>query len=164
MAPEFSRPVAAESIGEAETPRTVEANPGECAALAIRFGLPAIEHLACRFGLRRTVDGAIAARGELEARIVQTCVVSLEPFAAVVAERFHLRFVPAGTETDAIDPDAEDEVPCADGVIDLGEAAAEQLALALDPYPRRPDAALPEAADAPAPHPFASLAAWKPRG
>ena len=33
--------------------------------------------------------------------------------------------------------------PAPDGWIDLGELAAEQLGLALDPYPRKPDAAVP---------------------
>jgi len=53
-----------------------------------------------------------------------------------------------------------------DGWIDLGELAAEQLGLAIDPYPRKPDAEVPaewkgELAAAPAaverPNPFAAL-------
>ena len=39
-----------------------------------------------------------------------------------------------------------------------GEAAAEQLALALDPYPRSPDAVLPDVPDDPEAQPFAALA------
>ena len=60
-----------------------------------------------------------------------------------------------------MDPEAEDEIPFASGVLDLGEAAAEQLGLALDPYPRQPGVALPELElelDG-TPHPFAALAA-----
>jgi hypothetical protein len=55
-----------------------------------------------------------------------------------------------------------DEIPTGPGAVaDLGEALAEQLALALDPYPRAPDAALPpEAEEAPA-SPFARLAALR---
>ena len=47
-----------------------------------------------------------------------------------------MRCVPAGQESDDADPEAPDEIGYADGMLDLGEAAAEQLALALDPYPR----------------------------
>ena len=45
------------------------------------------------------------------------------------------------------------------GTIDLGEAAAEQLALALDPYPRAPGAVL-EMEEEPEAAPFAALAAF----
>ena len=89
--------------------------------------------------------------------VTQTCVVSLDAFAAPVSDHFVIRFVPAGRETDDIDPDSDDEIPYTDGVIDLGEAAAEQLALVLDPWPRKPDASLPEATpDEPA-SPFSAL-------
>ena len=44
--------------------------------------------------------------------------------------------------------------------IDLGEAVAQQLAIALDPYPRAPGAALPEEPRA-AGGPFAALKSLK---
>ena len=49
------------------------------------------------------------------------------------------------------------------GIIDLGKVATDALYLALDPYPRKPDAVfepLVEAAD-PEDHPFAALKALK---
>jgi hypothetical protein len=46
-------------------------------------------------------------------------------------------------------------------VIDLGAALAEQLALALDPYPRRPGAALPAEVLEEEAKPLAGLAKWK---
>ncbi len=78
------------------------------------------------------------------AAVVRTCVISLDEFETVVEEEFRVRFVPAGTESYDPDPDAEEEIPFTRGVIDLGETAAEQLALALDPYPRKPGAELPQ--------------------
>jgi hypothetical protein len=58
-----------------------------------------------------------------------------------------------------------------DGEIDLGEAVAQQLAVALDPYPRAPGAAWPQAdtgdadiAAEPVRRPFAALDALKKRG
>jgi uncharacterized metal-binding protein YceD (DUF177 family) len=90
------------------------------------------------------------------AQVVQTCVISLDDFGAELDEHFGLSFVPAGEEADDIDPeDPVDEIGYRDSVLDLGEAAAEQLGLALDPYPRRPGATLPEHDAEPAPpHPF----------
>jgi uncharacterized metal-binding protein YceD (DUF177 family) len=106
--------------------------------------------------IRRTRD-EVLARGTLQATVTQTCVVSLEDFDALVQEVFQVRFVPVGAESDDIDPDSDDEIPFEGNTIDLGEAAAEQLGLALDPYPRMPGVEMPEIADEPDPHPFAAL-------
>ncbi len=150
MTAEFSRKLAVERIGQAGQPAwhgvTVEADSAELAALAKRLHLPAISALTCRFRLRVAQDGTIAAEGWLDAVVTQTCVVSLDDFIAPVSEHCVIRFVPAGRESDEIDPDSIDEIPYSGGTIDLGEAAAEQLALGLDPWPRKPDATLPEAA------------------
>jgi uncharacterized metal-binding protein YceD (DUF177 family) len=157
MTPELHRLVPADRIGAASFEVTVEANEAECIALALRMRLPAIAMLRCDFRLARQTAECIVAEGHLRARIVQTCVISLEDFAAEVEERFRVRFVPAGRESDDLDPEADDEVGCTDGMLDLGEAAAEQLALALDPYPRAPGAELPEIEAAPIDQPFAAL-------
>ena len=146
-----------ERIGEAGFEYRVEANPAECAALALRLGVPALASLSCRFRLSRAAGGVIVAEGRLEARITRVCVVSLDEFETAVAEDFRVRFVPPGRESDAIDPDADDEIPYDSAVIDLGEATAEQLALALDPYPRKPGAELSEPAQQAPDGPFAVL-------
>ena len=136
--PEFSRRVPLHRIGAHGLDQDIEANEAERSALAVRLKLPAVVSLRCRYRLAAPVGGLVEAEGELRAEVTQVCVVTLEPFEAVVAERFTLRFVPEGTEDDGLDPEAPDELPYMDGVIDLGETAAEQLALGLDPYPRRP--------------------------
>jgi Large ribosomal RNA subunit accumulation protein YceD len=137
--PEFSRTLAVAEIPPGGRELGFEANAAERAALARRFGLPAIEALACAFTLRREGRGVIAAAGRLAARVVQVSVVTDEPFSAKVEERFAIRFVPAGAESKEFDPEAPDEIPYEDGRLDLGEAASEQLALALDPWPREPE-------------------------
>jgi uncharacterized metal-binding protein YceD (DUF177 family) len=124
----------------------VEATPAECAALARRLGLPSILSLSCRFRLAATGKGSVRAEGELEALVSQVCVVSGEVFEAPVRERFAVRFVPAGSENPDPDLEDDDEIPCPGETMDLGEAAAEQLALALDPYPHAPG--VPREADA----------------
>ncbi len=166
MTPEFHRPLAVEAIGAGGLAREVVADAAECAALAARLLLPSVAAVSCRFQLSREGrDGdVVAAAGWLRARVERECVVSLDPFEAVIDEAFHVRFVPEGTEDDDIDPEADDELPYSGASIDLGEAAAEQLALALDPYPRKPGATLPDEQPAVATvHPFAALAARRPR-
>ena len=141
MIPELSRPVSSEQPPAAVT---VEATAEECAALAVRLNIVAVESLRCRFTLRARGKG-VDAEGELDALVVQSCVVSLEPVAQGVHERFTVRFVPGAEVAGDDDPEAPDEILYSGAKIDLGDAAAEQLALALDPYPRHPDAVLDEA-------------------
>jgi len=164
MKPELSRPFSLDRLGSAgavEVP--VESNAEERAALASRFGVPAIGALRCRFVLRPVPGGSVAAEGELRARVTQVCVVSLDPFEADIVERFAVRFVPEGLESEDEDPESVDEIPFANATIDLGEAAAEQLALALEPYPRKPGAVLPQFSEEPG-GPFGALAHFRRPG
>lgn len=126
----------------------VEADATERVAVARRLNEPAIETFTCRFRLSEAdKKGRVTADGLLAARLTRTCVVTLEEFPVVVAEQFTVRFVPAepGDEQADVelDLDADDDVPYDGTTIDLGEAAIEQLALALDPYPRKPGAERP---------------------
>ncbi len=161
MIPELSRPVPLERIGDGMTV-TVEADAAECAAIATRLMVPSVESLRCDWTLSAPVNGIVVATGALLARLHQECVVSLETFPAVVGERFTVTFVPRGEEDEAADdPDAPDELPYDGASLDLGEASVEQVALLLEPYPRKPGAQLPEdAAEAPG-SPFDALARWR---
>jgi hypothetical protein len=147
--PELHRPLAVERVGAGGCEVEVRAGPAERAALARRMAIPAVSELLCRFRLSPLPGAVLLAEGDLQARVVRVCVLTLEEFETPTEERFRLRFVPAGAESDDDDPESDDEIAYTDGVIDLGEAAAEQLALALDPYPRKPDAVLPDLAGDP---------------
>jgi uncharacterized metal-binding protein YceD (DUF177 family) len=155
--PELHRPVPADRVGPAGLELTAEATAAECAALARRMHLPSVLAVCCAFRLVRLTADSILVRGHLRARVVQTCVISLDDFEAEVDEQFRVRFVPAGQETDDPDPEADDEIGYIGGMLDLGEAAAEQLALVLNPYPRAPGAELPEIAQDADDNPFAAL-------
>ncbi|MDE2006441.1 MAG: DUF177 domain-containing protein [Rhodospirillales bacterium] len=137
-APEFSRPTPIRRLAETETTIAIAATEAERAALARRLDLPAIAALAAEFRLRPLPGGRIAAHLALSADLTQICVVTLDPFPVALRESAVLRFVPAGAEANDSDPEAPDEIPYTGETIDLGEAAAEQLALALDPWPRKP--------------------------
>ena len=165
---ELHHPVAIGQIGAGGLEREVVATTAECAAIAARLLVPAVGALSCRFRLTPAGNGVVSAEGVLSARVTQECVVTTDPFEAEVQEAFRVRFVPEAQfvepeEEDLLDLEADDEIPYPGHHIDLGEAAVEQLALALDPYPRKPGATLDEAAlpsdpeEAPA-SPFAALA------
>ena len=162
MKPELHRPVRADQVGAQGLSELVEANAAERAAVAGRLGVPSIQALTCRFDLTQEPGGRIGATGELRARLTRICVVTLDAFETDVKERFRVDFVAEDTEADE-DPESVDEIPMKGGVIDLGEAAVEQLALGLDPYPRKPGASLPDEASTPPETPFAALAALKRR-
>lgn len=157
MTPEFHRPLSLDRIGTLGLDMTVEAKPAECAALAERMNLPGVLTLSCVFHLIRESRDKVLARGMLRATVTQTCVVSLEEFDATIEDVFQVRFVPAGEESEDVDPESDDEIPFEGNIIDLGEAAAEQLGLALDPYPRMPGMEMPDIEEDPEPHPFAAL-------
>nr|WP_194300873.1 DUF177 domain-containing protein [Acetobacter oeni] len=130
-----------------DTPReiTVEATSAECARVARRLDIPAVASLTCRYRLSPQPRGAIMAEGALTARLMQTCVMTLDDFEDVIAERFVIRFVPVSEfrEDQSGDYEGIDEIPYDGDSVDLGEAAVEQLALDLDPYPRRPGVGYP---------------------
>ena len=164
--PELHRPVAAARIGTAPVSFDVVADAAEREAIARRLGIVELRSLGCHFELRRGDDqarGEVSATGVLQASVVQDCVATLEAFEAPVGETFRIHFVHEGTETDELDPETDDEVPYGGESLDLGEAAVEQLALALDPYPRKPGAVVPQASAAGVISPFAALAR-RPRG
>jgi uncharacterized metal-binding protein YceD (DUF177 family) len=159
--PEFPRPV---DVRQADG-RTIElvASDAERAALARRFGLVRIDRLEARIAIDRDGD-AVNASGTLSADIVQSCAVSAEDLPVTIDEPIRLRFVPEGTGANHPDEEIEldagelDEIPYAGTSFDLGEAAAQSLALAIDPFLAGPEA---ETARAllrdEAAHPFAAL-------
>jgi uncharacterized metal-binding protein YceD (DUF177 family) len=168
---EFSRLVAADRLGDAEVTREIEAAPAERAAVARRLGLLALDSLTARVELRRLRGGLVRVAGRVEAAVVQACVVTLEPVPARVAADFAAIYAagPVAEERVAnVAADAEDPPePMVDGKIDLGETAVQQLAVALEPYPRSPGAEVPaeyagaDADDGRPGGPFAALAGLK---
>lgn len=170
--PELSRPLAIDRLGDAPVVQTITAEPAELRALARRLSLEALNGLQARVTARRQSHGRlIQVSGELTAEPVQICVVTLEPFANPVEDRFEITFTtepgPATAEID-IDPERLDEPePLEGSVLDLGELVVQFLSLALDPHPRKPGATLDHRADAPAEtteNPFAALERLKRRG
>ena len=152
-APEFSRPANVSRIGRLEHRLDIDANAEERAALARRFGLVELAELSAKLILKKRGDGVVEVSGTYRARVAQPCVVTLEPVWATIEENVRLFFSAALGEAaragdhmiDDIDTIDDENAPdlIVDGMIDLGEAIAQLMALALDPYPRSPGASMP---------------------
>lgn len=141
MTPEFPRPIRIDTIGEGDRHEVIEANEAERKALAARFGLLGIERLTGTFTLRREAAG-ISVTGRVTAAATQGCSITGEPLPATIDEEARLRFVDDLGQGEEVElDDAEiDVLPLEGAAIDLGEVAAETLALSLDPFPRGPNA------------------------
>lgn len=124
---------------------SVEADAEAREAIARRLGLVALDRFALTAEVR-AVAGGIAAKGDVRAKVVQACAATDLPVPATIAEPFDLRFLrdvdaPAGEDEEIeIGSDDLDLLPLEGDRIDLGEAAVQTLSLALDPFPRHPDA------------------------
>lgn len=172
--PEFSIVIRFDAIGRMQWPAHVEADAPARERLAARFGFAALEKLEADYSLTR--DGStLVASGTIHARLAQPCIATGKPVAETVNEAFAIRFVPEGSlaspdSADEIELDAEecDTLPYSGERIDIGEAIAETLALAVNPYPRSPnaDTYLREAGvlTEEQASPFAALAALKEKG
>ncbi len=167
---EFARPIDLNRIGEVETVHDISATADERAALARRFDLVEIGKLEARLTLRRTRGKArVRLAGHLSADVTQSCVVSADPVGSQIEKDFTVIYgdVDHGSEV-LIEPEGDaDFEPLPDGPLDLGETVAQELALALDPYPRAPGAAVESPANGgdappePRQNPFAVLAKLK---
>jgi uncharacterized metal-binding protein YceD (DUF177 family) len=168
MKPEFSRLVAIDQLPARGHDLEIAASAAERAALARRFAILGIDRLDAKLRLKPIGRGPLVRlSGTVSAEVVQACVVSLEPVRQSVDEAFEMTFGPdvdnGGEAEIDLDLDAEDPPdPIVDGEIDVGEAVAEQVALALDPFPRAdgavftpPAEAAPEEAETA--NPFAAL-------
>lgn len=152
---------------------TYEASDDERRGLDAFLGILSLDSLSAQLTVAPWRRDGVSVRGTLDAVLRQASVVTLEPVEETIAQTLDLVFLPEGSRlhrprsTDDgeihLDPDGDDipETYCGDR-IDLGAMLEEQLALAMEPYPREDGAAFeafdtdPEP-DAKAPSPFAGL-------
>jgi uncharacterized metal-binding protein YceD (DUF177 family) len=158
-APEFSRPIAVARLGLEPFRQEIEATAEERAGLARRFDLVSLERLAAMVTLQRQSDGLIRLEAVFEAEFEQVCVVTLDPVPAKIAHDFVLLYGPADDEEAEIELDVDEPVfePLTGEVIDIGEAVAQELSLALPEFPRLPDAEVEPTATSELEGPFADL-------
>ena len=142
--PEMSRIIDTRHIDD--KPVMLVASAQECEALARRFDLVSVNALEASVTLTRE-DKAFAAKGRLKADIVQSCAISGEDLPVLIDEPLNLRFVPA-TDAPFVPTEEEieitqedcDEIDFTGERFDLGEAVAQSLGLAIDPFAEGPEA------------------------
>jgi uncharacterized metal-binding protein YceD (DUF177 family) len=167
----WSVPVTVAQIPEAGLHRDIEAGAAAREAMAEVAGLREILSARAALDVTPKSGGRVHVAGHVRARIGQTCVVSLDPIESDIDEPIDLVFAPPEQIpqlADLVDEAAasgaeipDPPEPIVNGVIDLGRLATDALFLAIDPYPRRPDAVFepPVVAADPEDHPFAALKA-----
>jgi uncharacterized metal-binding protein YceD (DUF177 family) len=165
-APELSRPFALARLGEGGVEERIVASPAERGAVAKRLDLQALDRLEAQLSLRLAGGGTLLTlTGRIEAAVTQSCVITLEPVPAELSLPVDVTYALARAapedDEESLDPDAPEPLP--PGGLDLGEEVVQLLSLGLDPYPRAPGAALPDAADSAPDHPFAKLRTLKPK-
>jgi uncharacterized metal-binding protein YceD (DUF177 family) len=184
---EIERMVDLEKMGaNGSTALEVTASEGERAALAKRFGFLGLPAFSARVTVDRRAGGQVVVEGRLRGKIIQACILSLDPVTQELDEAFRILF--RQNLAEERDPESGEAVlsaqadapePLSGNMLDVGEIVAEQLSLAADPYPRRPGVKLEDVMPKPRQgerggrppksdqrrHPFAGLASLrdKPR-
>ncbi len=176
---EIERVVDLDRMGPGGAALDIVASDSERAALAKRFGFLGLPALSARVTVDRRLGGQIVVEGRLRGRIVQACVLTLDPVNQDLDDTFRIVF--KKDLSDDRDPENGEAVlsaqadapePLSGNLLDVGEIVAEQLSLAADPYPRRPGARLEDVMPKPRHpgrrgppdqrrHPFAGLAALR---
>lgn len=122
------------------------ANEAQRAAIAQRLDLLELKNFSLEAKLG-SVAGGIKAKGLVKAHVVQACAATDLPVAAHLEEEFDLRFLRnldhqdvAEDEEIEITSDDCEILPLEQERLDIGDVAVQTLSLALDPFPRHPDA------------------------
>jgi uncharacterized metal-binding protein YceD (DUF177 family) len=144
--------------------RTLEPDAAARARIARALDLASLESFTADMDLKPT-DAGWRLSGRVRANLAQTCGITLEPLPLEVDAPFSLTLAEAVDEdSDEIVITLEDEAPdlIEDGQIDLGQYAVEQLALRLDPFPRKPGAEFVQPPEPVEISPFAVLKQLRP--
>jgi uncharacterized metal-binding protein YceD (DUF177 family) len=180
---EIERVVDVDRMGPNGTALEIVASDSERAALTKRFGFLGLPVFSARVTVDRRPGGHVVVEGRLRGKIVQACILTLDPVSQDLDEAFRIVFKQGLAEEK--DPESGEALvsaqvdapePLPGNMLDVGEIVAEQLSLAADPYPRKHGAKLEDVLPKPRKdgrhgrheprrHPFAGLAALrdKPR-
>jgi hypothetical protein len=139
--PEFSHLISASRLSFKPATYRLVANEAERAALARRFELISLDRFEATVTLKREPGDAIRFDAEIDADLVQACIVTTDPVPARITDVFTLIYradIDEATADQMALDNPEDEIiePLMGDSIDIGEAVAQQLSVAMDPYPR----------------------------
>ena len=162
----WTHPVRLSDVARGPVRVRLEPDAATRAQIAKELGLESLPALSGELTVRTWLDGAEIA-GRFEGVVEQICGISLDPFEQPVSGEIEVRVVPPGsasapTELEGgeieLDPEAPDPPDVLDSdVVDLAAYLVEHLALAIDPFPRRPGVAFDYAPETKEESPFAVL-------
>ena len=140
---------------------TLDADEAVRAGIAERLQAPALDQLHGEITVI-PVKGGVDVRGRVQARLQRICVASLERFEERIDEMFSISFredAELRREDEEFVFDEEEVEFLESETLDLAELLIQQTALAMAPFPRKPEAhALVESfGDGGAISPFAEL-------
>lgn len=151
---EFTRWIDVERLGREPIVFDIVASDEARSNLVQRLGIVDMSSLVASGSLsRKSRKGMIELNGTLKADVTQSCVISLEP----IAQKIEVKFTVCYTfekedivveESDYVASLDEKDLPelILEGRIDVVQAIAEQITLAMDPYPRAEEAEKTEVA------------------
>jgi uncharacterized metal-binding protein YceD (DUF177 family) len=164
-----SRRLPSVSIPKAGKTVRLQANSTELQQIVAHLDLASCEQMSADLTLVPGRGDTIHVTGSVKSSLHQTCVITLEPFAVSIDEIVDVRFAPpeklgpiSKAEVERTLEDEDPPEPLDNGSIDVWALAIDHIAVALDPYPRKPGAELPsETATPTKENPFAALLALK---
>lgn len=144
IAARLHRPIRLERWPDGRRAFGIKASPELLPMLAAWLDVAAVLSLGAEGELGRAGEAPeIRLSGRLEARLLQACVVTMEPVEMAVETAFDRWFslapeVPGGCVV--VSAEEADMEPLEGERVDVALVVLEELSLALDPFPRSPGA------------------------
>ncbi len=132
-------------LGRAGAEIEIALTDKETARLAQWLEVEAVEGFAAKVSLRKHSPSRYSYAAKFDARILQNCVVTLEPVRSQIereiSRELYLssavrRSLPKDAVSPSVDDDVTEEIEGLD--YDLAAPVLEELSLAIEPYPRAP--------------------------
>lgn len=162
----LSESIRLNEIGKGLT-RTLEPDAATRAKIAKSLDLASLDAFVAELTVKPADNAGYRLSGRVTASAVQTCGITLEPLPVEIDQQFSVDLAEEveTPEDDEIEVSIDDDAPdlIEDGRIDLGQYAVEQLALNLDPFPRKPGAEFVQPEEPAEISPFAVLKQFKPK-
>ncbi len=142
---ELTYPVNWTDVPKTGITKKISATKQECEVLAKKLGVVSFSRVDASFMITRWRGSGLKVATDIEADVVQACVVSLEKISTSLNEQAEWVFKPHSRPRKdddkdlilTIDPLGEDPAdPLIDGKVDLGVLLAEHLCLMIDPFIR----------------------------
>jgi len=155
VAPAYRYVVEVDNLGDVPLEIVVPLSDRQRQSLCASLDLQEVQNWDVNAQLSRNPDGeGVTLNVNIALDVIQSCVVTLDPvhthvdhtFTNVYLPEAQLKALQDDLATEVIVDVNSDDLPdiLTDAGVDVGEAVAVQLALIINPYPRKKGASLPE--------------------